>query len=289
MTAGAGSYVPPPLPPHCPDRLGSRALSDQLPISDRLPISAQRSGHLISYSCPATPDTSCSGHGDPSSRVQGLRSTELQNPYQHASPQPVRDKGFSDPSQAFASAGLTIATQATAGSDSEEEIRHARGTRNRSFRDDGIERQSSWRRTVQPEPSGQHNTSERQLSHEHSGYCQRCRSGSLDRGPSSDVIGARRPSRHTQDSMAGRLAQNSCLMKTQLLALPPSPFSILHQSQRELLRSPSSVDEVIAPGVGCARGHLLGIMWPDLVCALARVYTIPGRAVHAIVQHRLST
>ena len=62
--------------------------------------------------------------------------------------------------------------------------------------------------------------------------------------------------------MASHLGQHPGLIKEQLVALPPSPFSILHQSQQELYRSPSSTDEVSTPTVG--------------------LYT-SGHAVHAII------
>ena len=240
--AGAGSFIPPCLPARCLDRRGSHALSDQLPVSDRLPMAAQDSSHLISFSCPATPDTSSSGRGEPCSRAQDARSSGSQTFYQHASPQPAGTGGSIDPSQASSSARLTAAAHGRTESDSEDEMRYARSPGDRaSHHVNGcMGRQPSWRGAAQHEHAGQHSTLERQLSHDHSGYCQRCGSGSLDRRPSRELIGARRPSRHTQDSLAGLLGQQ----KDHLATLPPSPFSILHQPQQELLRSPSSSDEV---------------------------------------------
>ena len=245
VCAGAGSYIPPSLPAHCMDRHGSHALSDQLPVSDRLPIAAQHSSHLISFSCPATPDTSSSGRGKPSTRNQARHSSGSQNSYQHASLQPVGTGGSSDPSQASSTARLAAAAHGRAESDSEDELRHARSSSDRAAHHESgcMGRQTSWRGAAQHEHAGKHSALERQLSHDHSGYCQRCGSGSLDRRPSRELIGARRPSRHTQDSLAGLLGQH----KDHLTNLPPSPFSILHQSQQELLRSPSSSDEVSKP------------------------------------------
>lgn len=229
------------------DRYGSHALSDQLPVSDRLPMATQPSNHLISFSCPATPDTSSSGRGEPSSRAQVGRSSGSPNFYQHASLQPAGTAGLPQPGRASSSARLTAAAQMRAESDSEDELRHARSSSDRASHHEnaGMGRQTSWRGAAQHEQSGQHSILERQLSHDHSSYCQRCGSGSLDRRPSRELIGARRPSWHSQDSLAGLLGRQ----KDHLTTLPPSPFSILHQSQHDLLRSPSSSDEVSKPRV----------------------------------------
>lgn len=63
--------------------------------------------------------------------------------------------------------------------------------------------------------------------------------------PSRERIGARRSSRHTQDSQLGHmLGRAPSLTKEQLVALPASPFSILHNAPHELLCSPSTPDKV---------------------------------------------
>ena len=251
MHAGAGSYAPPSLPAHSLGRHSSHALSEQLPVSDRLPLGIQPSGHLISFSCPATPDTSSSGRDEPSNMIQGTHSSKLQSPHQQASSQPAGERGSSDRSQASSLVRLAVAAQTRADSDSEDELKCVGSSHNRACygQDGSAGRQRSWTGAIQPEHPGQRSSLERQLSHDHSGYCQRCRSGSLERRPSRELIAARQPSRRTQDSLAGLLGQHPSLTKGQLVALPPSPFSILHHSQQALPRSPSSCDEVSGPGL----------------------------------------
>ena len=98
----------------------------------------------------------------------------------------------------------------------------------------------------------------RQLQHAPNpgGLCRVCRAGSLGRSgslgradslgrrPSRELVGSPRLSRHSQDSVIRQPSRAASLTKEQLISLPPSPFSILHSAQHELLRSGSSHDEV---------------------------------------------
>lgn len=86
--------------------------------------------------------------------------------------------------------------------------------------------------------------------------CRVCRAGSLGRSgslgradsmgrrPSRELAGSQRPSRHSQDSLIRQPSRAASQTKEQLISLPPSPFSILHNAQHDLLRSGSSHDEV---------------------------------------------
>ena len=86
--------------------------------------------------------------------------------------------------------------------------------------------------------------------------CRVCRAGSLGRSsslgradstgrrPSRELVGSERLSRHSQDSLIRQPSRAASLTKEQLISLPPSPFSILHNAQHDLLRSGSSHGEV---------------------------------------------
>jgi len=256
LHVGPGSYVPPSISVQRLDRRPSRAASHQLSVSDRLPISMQPSSHLICFSCPATPDTSApdtsahdtsaSERDEPTGRQQTPHCTRTQSPCQHASLQPATYRGFSSPKRATSSSKLNDAMQHKIESDSEDEMRHARSDGHMPSYVEGssaIARQSSRRCSLHPD--SEHSRHERELTHEHNGYCKSCKSGSIDRRPSRELIGARRPSRHTQDSQGGFPGRAGSLTQHQLVSLPPSPFSILHNAQQELLRSPSLHDEVL--------------------------------------------
>ena len=131
-------------------------------------------------------------------------------------------------------------------SDSEDEARHPGAQAATSLQ--GVSRHSlhaHWPGCRQP-----------QHAPDPGALCRLCRAGSLGRSgslgradsmgrrPSREFAGSQRLSRHSQDILIRQPSRAASLTKEQLISLPPSPFSILHNAQHDLLRSGSSHDEV---------------------------------------------
>ena len=136
--------------------------------------------------------------------------------------------------------------QVRGGSDSEDEARHTYTQATSSPQD--VSRHllhAPWPGCRQP-----------QHAPDPGALCRVCRAGSLGRSgslgradstgrrPSGELAGSQRLARRSQDSLIRPPSRAASLTKEQLISLPPSPFSILHDAQHDLLRSGSSHDEV---------------------------------------------
>ena len=201
------------------------------------------SSRLMSFSQPTTPDRPHSDHNAVTS-TQGMPRT-TRGFLQDGSLQAAECAGSAPARHSMPPQPCSI-LQAAGESDSEDEARHPYAQAASS----------------PPGPSSlslhAHSPGCRQApyAHDPDALCRACRAGSLGRSgslgrldsmgrrPSRELAGSQRPSRHSQDSLLRQPSQAASLTKEQLISLPPSPFSILHNAQHNLLRSGSSHDEV---------------------------------------------
>lgn len=162
--------------PRILDRRGSRAASDVLPVLEQLPVSTQPGGHLLSFSCPATPDTSAhdasASECDKSPSKRQTRSTTHSHIKQGLPPVPMY-RGFPSLTQAQSS-GASAELQHMMETDSEDELRpgsalsHGRGG-------PCMGRQASFTAGAMPEYPPRLGGHDGQLNYDHSPFCKRCR------------------------------------------------------------------------------------------------------------------
>ena len=177
MAAGTSSYDPPSIAsPGILDRRGSRAASDMLPVLEQLPVSTQPGGHLMSFSCPATPDTSThdplASECDKSPSKRQTRSTTHSPMQQGLSPVPMY-RSFPSRTQAQSS-GASAELQHRPDTDSEDELRPGSAL---SHGGGGpcMGRQASFTAGAMPEFSPGLGAHDGQLNYDHSPSCKRCR------------------------------------------------------------------------------------------------------------------
>ena len=206
-------------------------------------MSTTSSSRLMSFNQPTTPDRYPADH-DAVNSAQGMPGT-TKGFLQDGSLQAVDCAGSAPARHSMPPQPCSV-PQARVESDSEDEARHPCG------------QAASFTQGFSHPSLHAYWPGSRQLQHapDPGPLCRVCRAGSLGRSgslgradsmgrrPSRELAGSQRPSRHSQDSLIRQPSRTASLTKEQLISLPPSPFSILHNAQHDLLRSGSSHDEV---------------------------------------------